>query len=141
MIGPAPVRPRRGYSLTVVLIFLILLFALWSAASRTSSSLLRIETNQVLQETRDQGAMNALAQAVQLLQYSTPSDSSDPERTQYTYGVQVTVTSASGACTTSDYTIVYTAPPNKYPSSWEIQVSAGYYSVPLPTPGASPQWP
>ena len=33
MIGPAPVRPRRGYSLTVVLIFLILLFALWSTVS------------------------------------------------------------------------------------------------------------
>ena len=40
--------------------------------------------------------MNALAQAVQLLQYSKPSDSTNPGRTQFTYGVQVTVTSASG---------------------------------------------
>jgi Tfp pilus assembly protein PilX len=141
MIGTAPARPRRGYSLTVVLIFLILLFALWSAVYRTTSSRLRIETNRVLQQTRDQGAMNALAQAVQLLQYSTPSDSSDPGRTQYTYGVQVTVTSVSGTCTTSDYTVVYTAPPNKYPSSWEVQVSPGYCSVPLPSPGNPTLWP
>jgi Tfp pilus assembly protein PilX len=141
MIGPALARPRRGYSLTVVFIFLVLLFALWSSVYRTTSSLLRIETNRVLQQTRDQGAMNALAQAVQLLQYSTPSDSSDPERTQYTYGVQVTVTSASGTCTPTDYTVVYTSRPDLGPLRWEVQVSAGYYSVPLPSPGASPQWP
>ena len=55
--------------------------------------------------------MNALAQAVQLLQYSTPSDSSDPGRTQYTYGVQVTVTSVSGACTT--LTIRSSIPPRR----------------------------
>ena len=141
MIVTASASPRRGYSLTVVFIFLVLLFALWSAVYRTTSSLLRIETNRVLQQTRDQGAMNALAQAVQLLQYSTPSDSSDPERTQYTYGLQVTVTGSSGTCTTADYTILYTARPDLGPIRWEIQVSEGYYNVPLPSPGASPQWP
>jgi hypothetical protein len=141
MIGSAPAHRRRGYSLTVVFIFLILLFALWAAASGTTASLLRIETSRVLQQTRDQGAMNALAQAIQLLQYSTPSDSSNPGRTQYTYGIQVTVTSTSGTCTTSDFTVVYTARPDLGPNRWEIQVSPGSYSVPLPTPGANPQWP
>ena len=53
----------------MVLVFLILMFALWSTVYRSTSSLLRIETNRVLQQTRDQGAMNALAQAIQLLQY------------------------------------------------------------------------
>ena len=62
MIGLRPSGPHRGFSMTTVLIFLILLFALWSAVYRTTSSLLRIETNRVLQQTRDQGAMNALAQ-------------------------------------------------------------------------------
>ena len=71
-------HPRRGYSLTVVLVFLILMFALWSTVYRSTSSLLRIETNRVLQQTRDQGAMNALAQAIQLLQYSAPSDPTIP---------------------------------------------------------------
>ncbi len=141
MIGPTPTCLRRGYSLTVVFIFLILLFALWSVVYRTTSSRLRIETCRVLQQIRDQGAMNALAQAVQLLQYSTPSDSSNPGRTQYTYGVQVSVTSVSGTCTTADYTVVYTARPDLGPVRWEVQVSAGSYGVPLPSPGASPQWP
>ncbi len=82
---------RRGYSLTVVLIFLILMFALWSTVFRSTSSLLRIETNRVLQQSRDQGAMNALAQAIQLLQYATPSDSSNPNRNTFIYGVTVTI--------------------------------------------------
>ena len=80
MIKQERARPSKGYSLTVVLIFLILLFALWSAVYRSTSSLLRIETNRVLQQSRDEGAMTALAQALQLLQYSTPSglDESQP---------------------------------------------------------------
>ena len=64
MIRPAPAGSRRGYTLTVVFIFLILLCALWSTVYRTTSSVLRIETERVLQQTRDQGAMNALAQAI-----------------------------------------------------------------------------
>jgi hypothetical protein len=141
MIGPVPDRTRRGYSLTVVFIFLILLFALWVAATGTTASLLRIETCRVLQQTRDQGAMNALARAIQLLQYSTPSDPSNPDRTQYTYGIQVNVTSTTGGCTTSDFTVVYTARPDLRPNRWEIQMSPGSYSPLLPNPGDNPQWP
>jgi Tfp pilus assembly protein PilX len=131
----------RGYALTVVLIFLILLFALWSTVYRSSSSLLRIETNRVLQQTRDQGTMNAMAQAVQLLQYSTPSDPSNPSRTQFTYGVTVTVPSTTGSCTSASYTVQFSPVPAQGPYRWQVQVSPGSYSVPLPNPGASPQWP
>jgi hypothetical protein len=141
MIVRVPGRSRQGFTLTVVLIFVILLFAIWSAVSRTSSSLLRIETNRVLQQSRDQGAMNTLAQAVQLLQYSHPADATNPNRTQFTYGVQAQVVDASGSCTTSDYTVVFTARPDLAASRWQIQVSPGYYSVALPAIGASPQWP
>jgi Tfp pilus assembly protein PilX len=141
MIGPAPTRPRRGFTLTVVLIFLILLFAMWSAVYRTTSSLLRIETSRVLRQTRDQGAMNALGQAIQLLQYSTPSDSSDPSRTTFTYDVLVTVQNTSGGCTTTDYTVVFTARPDKGTNVWQVQVSPGSSPVLLPQIGASPQWP
>jgi Tfp pilus assembly protein PilX len=141
MMRPSPAGPRRGYTLTVVLIFMILLCALWSTVYRTTSSLLRIETNRLLQETRDQGAMNALAQAIQLLQYSKPSDSSNPSRTQFTYGVAVTVPTTSGTCTSSDYTVVYTARPDLGPYRWQVQVSPGSYATPLPAIGASPQWP
>ena len=134
-------RPRRGYTLTVVLISLMLLFALWSYVSRTTSSLLRIETNRVLQQTRDQGAMNALARAIQLLQYSKPSDSSNPGRTVFTYGLTLDLPNTSGGSTPTDFTVVYTARPDLGPQRWEIQVSPGSSSVPLPNIGDSPQWP
>jgi hypothetical protein len=141
MIRPRPSRGRNGYTLTIVLIALMLLFALWSAVSRTTSSLLRIETNRVLKQARDQGAMNALAIAIQLLQYSKPANSSNPGRSVFTYGVSVSTPSTSGGCTTSDYTIVYSARPDLGPTRWEVQVSPGSWSVPLPNIGASPQWP
>ena len=141
MIVHRPSKPRRGFTMTVVVVALMLLFALWCFVARTTSSLLRIETNRVLQETRDQGAMNALAQAIQLLQYSTPSDSNNPGRTVFTYDVSVPVQNTSGGCTSTDYTVVYTARPDLGPYRWQVQVSPGTSSVPLPSIGASPQWP
>ena len=142
MIRPLHANPRRGYSLTVVLIFLILLFALWSTVYRTTSSLLRIETNRVLQQTRDQGAMNALAQAIQLLQYSTPSDPTNPE----SHPIHVRRASdghrtRSGTCGTSDYTVQFNPVPAQGPDRWQVQVSPGSYSVPLAQPRGHPQWP
>jgi hypothetical protein len=134
-------RRRRGYSLTVVLIFLILMFALWSTVYRSTSSLLRIETNRVLQQSRDGGAMNALAQAIQLLQYATPSDSNSPNRSTFTYGVAMTVQDSTGACATVNYTVQFAAAPQHGTNCWQVQVTQGTYSVPLPTPGATPQWP
>jgi len=141
MKRPRQTQTRKGYSLTVVLIFLILLFALWSTVYRSTSSLLRIETNRVMQQTRDQGTMNALGQALQLLQYSTPSDSSNPSRTLFVYGVAVTVQSPTGSCTTTNYTVQFSPVPAQGPYRWQVQVSPGTCVVPLPNPGASPQWP
>lgn len=141
MISARQPQRRKGYSLTVVLIFLILLFALWSTVYRSTSSLLRIETNRVLQQSRDQGTMNAMAQALQLLEYSTPSDSSNPGRNLFVYGVTVTVPATTGDCTTASYTVQFSPVPAQGPYRWQVQVSPGSYSVPLPTPGAVPQWP
>ena len=128
MIKPLRARPSKGYSLAVVLIFVILLFALWSAVYRSTSSLLRIETNRVLQQSRDEGAMTALAQALQLLQYAKPQDSTNPSRTQFIYGV-------------NGYTVQFTAMPLQGPNRWQVQVAPGSYVPALPKPGASPQWP
>jgi hypothetical protein len=124
-----------------VLVFLILLFALWSTVYRSTASLLRIETNRALQQSRDQGAMNALAQALQLLQYSKPSDSSNPNRAQFIYGVTVTMEGPAGACTTADFTVQFSPVPAQGPNRWQVQVTQGTCSVPLPVPGAIPQWP
>ena len=135
---------RRGYSLTVVLVFLILLFALWGAVYRTTSSLVRIETTRVMQQTRDQGQMNALAQAIQLLQYSRPN----PTRPQFTYGVTLSVPNTYGSCgmSTLDYTVVYTFAPIAGnpgdPNRWQVQVSPGTYSgSSLPQIGPTIVWP
>jgi hypothetical protein len=143
MIPPRRSRTRRGYTLTIVLIAIMMLFLLWSYATRTTSSLLRVETSRTLQETRDQGAMNALAQAIQLLEYSTPSDPNNPSRTVFTYGVSISVPNAGtgGGCTTSSFTVTYTAWPQKGAQCWQVQVSPGSYSTPLPSIGANPQWP
>jgi hypothetical protein len=138
---PSPRGARRAFTLSVVLIFMILLVAVWSTVYGTTSSMLRIETNRILQQARDQGAMNALAQAVQLLLYSRPSDSGNPSRSVFTYGVQVSVTSASGSCTTNDYTVVYTTRPDLGANRWQVEVSAGSYNVALPAVGANPQRP
>jgi len=134
-------QARKGYTLTVVLIFLILLFALWSTVHRSTSGLLRIETDRILQQTRDQGAMNALAQALQLLQYAKPSDPANPNRTLFLYGVAVTVQSATGSSTTMNFTVQFSPVPQQGPNRWQVQVSPGSCAVPLPLPGAIPQWP
>jgi hypothetical protein len=140
MIRPRRAR-RRGYSLTVVLIFMMLLFALWSTAYRTTSSLLRVETIRVQQQIRDQGAMNALALAVRLLQYSTPSDPKNQARTHFVYGIPVTVPDASGNGVTSDFTVEFDPDSGQGPNQWKVHVYPGSYSVPLPNPGDNPQWP
>ena len=95
-------HPRRGYSLTVVLVFLILMFALWSTVYRGTSSLIRVETNRALQQTRDQGAMNALAQALQLLQYARPADASNPNRALFVYGVTMPIQGPTGVIESAD---------------------------------------
>jgi Tfp pilus assembly protein PilX len=144
MIRTRYADPRRGYTLTIVLVFLILLFALWTTVYRTTSSLLRIETNRILQQTRDQSAMNALAQAVQLLEYGKPSNPANPSRTQFTYGVTETVPNADGSCGTAtlDYTVVYTFSPTPGdPNQWQVQASPGTYSVPLPQIASTILWP
>ncbi len=127
-------NPRRGYSMTIVLVFLILMVALWGTVYRTTSSLLRIETNRVSRQIRDQGAMNALAQAVQLLQYGKPP--TNLGRTQFTYDVNVTVPNTDGTCGTPDFTVVYTYTPVPGnpgdPNQWQVQVSPGSSPLPLP---------
>jgi hypothetical protein len=143
MIIRLHVNPRRGYSLTVVVIFMMLLFALWGTVARTTASVFRIETTRIMQQTCDQGPMNALAQAIQLLQYGKPPTNTG--RTQFTYGVTVTVPNSDGSCGTLDYTIVYTYSPIAGnpgdPNQWQVQVFPGTYSVPLPSISSAIAWP
>lgn len=91
MIHTRPSQARGGYTLTVVLISIMLLFGLWTFSIRTTSGLLRIETTRSARQARDQGAMNAMAQALQLLQYGYPSDPDSPTSTQFTYYVTLSI--------------------------------------------------
>lgn len=126
MILLTPSARRRGYALTVVLITLILLFTLWSFVYRTTSSVVRIETNRLQKQTSDQGAMNALSQALQLLQYNTPSDPSNPESTAFTYYVTLNLPDTSSLAsntTTVHYSVVYTLVQATNPQQWQVQVT------------------
>jgi hypothetical protein len=130
MIQPLASRRRRGYTLTVVLILFMLLFALWSFVCRTTSSLLRVETVRSTRATRDQGAMNAMAQALQLLQYSTPSDSDNPMSNTFTYYVTLSIPGASpitsSNTTPAYYMVVYmvlSPDPVTQAPRYEVEVS------------------
>lgn len=136
MIARTRPRSRRGYSLTIVVMSLMLLFAVWCFASRTTSGLLRIETNRVEQQIRDEGAMNALAQALQLLEYGTPPEPGGP----YTYGLSVTVQNPDGGCTSASFTIVYTPRNDLGENCWQVQVSPGSSPNALPAISSNVQW-
>jgi hypothetical protein len=127
MAGRSP-SPRRGYSLTLVVIYLFLLFALWGTVYHATSSLLRIETERLNRKARDEGAMQALARAVRLLEFGRPPGSK-------TYGVM-----ASGV----PFTVRYDPAPDKGPNVWRVRAYSGAYGTPLPpypaNPGDAPAW-
>jgi hypothetical protein len=130
MIHPRSSRRCSGYTLTVVLISLMLLVGLWCFVVHTTSSLLRVETVRSMRATRDQGAMNAMAWALELLQYGTPSDPNNPDSVTFTYYVTLNVPGTSpitGTNTTpAYYMVVYTClspGSDTNPPQWQVQVS------------------
>ena len=88
MIHAFSSRCRRGYSLTVVLLFLVLLLCLWAAVYRTTASFLRVETARVKRNDLDNGMLGALAQVLWYLEthpvpsagpYATPVNPDNPK--------------------------------------------------------------
>ncbi len=125
-MSPAPLRAmlRRGYSLTVVLLFLVLLFCLWAAVYRTTASFLRTETVRVKRNDLDEGMTAALGQALWYLE-TNPTLA----RNAVTYGVTVAVSPSNP--NGPDYTLTFT--PTSSPSNgWSITVKPGTYPTPLP---------
>ena len=84
MMYPCLARPRRGYSLTVVLLFLVLLLFLWAAVYRTTGALLRSETARVRRNDLDAGLLAAQAQAIMYLEAH-----SSLARSPVSYGIKV----------------------------------------------------
>jgi hypothetical protein len=73
---------RRGYSLTVVLLFLVLLLGLWAAVYRTTASFLRVEMARVKRNDADAGVLSAMGQALMYLE-------NNPSRNPVIYGISV----------------------------------------------------
>lgn len=84
-----PRRGRRGASLTIVLLFLTLLFSIWAAVHRGTAALILAQTAIVKQDDCDAGIMNALAQRLWDLE-NDPTDKS--EKTYEAGGASYTVT-------------------------------------------------
>jgi hypothetical protein len=67
---------RRGYAMAAVIIFLALMLALVAICQRELATVLRIKRARAQVEQRDEGAVDALARALQLLETGLPP--SDP---------------------------------------------------------------
>jgi hypothetical protein len=118
---------RRGYSLTVVLLFLVLLLCLWAAVYRTTASFLRAETARVKRNDLDEGMRGALAQALWYLE-TNPTLS----RTQGTYLYWITVPVSPNNPEGPNFTATLT-PTTTPPNGWTILIAPGTCATPLPT--------
>ncbi len=120
---------RRGYSLTVVLLFLVLLLFLWAAVYRTTASLLRVETARVKRNDLDNGMLGALAQALLYLE-KTPTLPRNP----VTYGITVPVNPNNPNNPEGpNFTATFTPAPLPSTNGWTIQVTPGTWPTPLPS--------
>ncbi len=119
---------RRGYSLTVVLLFLVLLLFLWAAVYRTTASFLRVETARVNRNDLDNGMMSALAQAFWYLE-KTPT----LPRSPVIYGITVPVNPNNpNNPAGTNFTATFTPAPPPSTNGWTIAVTSGSYPTPLP---------
>ena len=114
---------RRGYSLTVVLLFLILLLFLWAAVYRTTASFLRIETARVKHNDLDEGMLGALGKALWYLE-TNPSLPRNP----VTYGINLPVSPKNPEGPNFTATFI----PGPASNGWTVQVTPGEYSTLLP---------
>ncbi len=120
---------RGGYSLTVVLLFLVLLLFLWAAVYRTTASFLRVETARVKRNDLDNGMLGALAQALWYLERNPTLT-----RTPVTYGITVPVNPNNPNNPEGpNFTATFTPAPPPSTNGWTIQVAPGTWPTPLPS--------
>ena len=109
-----PGRPelhRRGYTVMLVLVFLILLLSVIGLTYRQAASVLRLEAARSKQILRDEGSLQAAARAVAMLENGPPP--TDPFVT--TLAVS---TSAGGR----SYQVTFASEPTAGAGHWVIQV-------------------
>jgi hypothetical protein len=104
-------RRRRGYTVMLVLVFLILLLSLLGLTYRQAATVLRLEAARSKQILRDEGSLQATARAMAMLQNGPPP--TDPF--VVTLGV---VTSAGGR----SYQVTITSEPDAGTGRWKVTV-------------------
>lgn len=105
-------RPRGGYTLTLVVLFLMLLLTLLGTTFRQAASVLRMEAAQSRQILRDEGPLRAAAAGVRLLQNGPPA--SDPFMTR------LSVATSAG---TRLYDVTLASEPERGANHWSVSVT------------------
>jgi hypothetical protein len=72
-VGEPGKRARRGYAMVLVLFFSVLFLGLVGIAYRELSTALRLQSLHAVQTERDEGAIQALARALHLLESGLPA--------------------------------------------------------------------
>jgi hypothetical protein len=124
---PACGRARRGYALVLVLVFMVLLVSLTSMAYRQVASALRIESVRALQTIRDEGSLQAAAQALALLQTGLPPSSP--------YLCGATIETPTGQRV---YEVTFTSPDNINWTIHAVLAADGEALDPMPNSFAAP---
>jgi hypothetical protein len=65
-------RPRRGYAMAMVVVFVTLFLTLWSLSFRQLSALLRLEAARTRHLQRDAGSLRAVARGLAALETGYP---------------------------------------------------------------------
>lgn len=110
MMRPRRGTPRRGYSMMLVVLFLIIMMSMIGATYRQVGSVLRIEAAHTRQILRDEGALLAAARGVKMLEDGPPP--TNP------YVVNLGITTSAGSRT---YQLTFTSDPSGT-NRWTLEV-------------------
>jgi hypothetical protein len=123
MMTPALTVRRRGFSLTVVLLFLLLLMYLWAVVYRSTGSLVRAQTARIQRDIDDAGMRNALAQVLMYLERQAGNGSLDTNSPPPPYTVTVNNDPVVESGIAKKYTATIT-PPGPGKTDWKVEVGA-----------------
>jgi hypothetical protein len=112
---------RRGYALTLVLVFVVLMLAMLGIAWRGVASALRLETVRKTQIERDEGSVHAVALAMRLLETGVPPS--------VPYMCGVTLNTSNGA---KSYTVTFAGEGENLWSVHSAPTAAGETPTPMP---------
>jgi hypothetical protein len=120
-------RPRAGYAMMLVVVFLVLILSLSSVAFRNLGTALRIESARAVTQVRDEGSLQAAARGLAVLQTGLPP--TDP------YVAGVTIETSTG---TRNFSVTFASEDE---TIWSVQAAPVVdvdALIPLPETFAAP---